>query len=75
MSVGMRKSVVNNSIDRADFEAIYDGKAPWDIGKPQKAFVAVAERVTGIEVHPEFTEVKFSEGGPRAWFAIVRRIR
>jgi SAM-dependent methyltransferase len=26
-----------------------------------------------IEVHPEFTEVKFSEGGPKAWFAVVRR--
>jgi cyclopropane fatty-acyl-phospholipid synthase-like methyltransferase len=26
-----------------------------------------------IEVNPEFTEVKFSEGGPRAWFAVVRR--
>jgi hypothetical protein len=26
-----------------------------------------------IEIHPEFTEVKFSEGGPKAWFAVVRR--
>jgi SAM-dependent methyltransferase len=26
-----------------------------------------------IEVNPEFTEVKFSEGGPKAWFAVVRR--
>ena len=26
-----------------------------------------------IEVHPEFTEIKFSEGGPKAWFAVVRR--
>ena len=26
-----------------------------------------------IEVNPEFTEVKFSEGGPKAWFAIIRR--
>jgi SAM-dependent methyltransferase len=25
------------------------------------------------EVHPEFAEVKFSEGGPKAWFAVVRR--
>jgi cyclopropane fatty-acyl-phospholipid synthase-like methyltransferase len=25
------------------------------------------------EVHPDFTEVKFSEGGPKAWFAVVRR--
>jgi cyclopropane fatty-acyl-phospholipid synthase-like methyltransferase len=26
-----------------------------------------------IEVNPEFTEVNFSPGGPKAWFAIVRR--
>jgi cyclopropane fatty-acyl-phospholipid synthase-like methyltransferase len=26
-----------------------------------------------IEVNPEFTEVKFSEGGPKAWFAVIRR--
>jgi cyclopropane fatty-acyl-phospholipid synthase-like methyltransferase len=25
------------------------------------------------EVNPEFTEIKFSEGGPKAWFAVVRR--
>ena len=28
------------------FESIYAGKAPWDIGKPQAPFVAVAERMT-----------------------------
>ena len=28
---------------------------------------------TRIDVNPEFTEVKFSEGGPKAWFAVVRR--
>jgi SAM-dependent methyltransferase len=26
-----------------------------------------------FEVNPEFTEVEFSEGGPKAWFAVVRR--
>jgi hypothetical protein len=26
-----------------------------------------------IEVNPEFTEFQFSEGGPKAWFAVVRR--
>jgi len=31
--------------DRAAFESIYAGKAPWDIGKPQRPFVAVAEKV------------------------------
>ena len=33
--------------DRATFESLYAGKAPWDIGKPQPAFVEVADRVTG----------------------------
>ncbi len=31
--------------DRATFESAYAGKAPWDIGKPQKPFVAAADRV------------------------------
>jgi cyclopropane fatty-acyl-phospholipid synthase-like methyltransferase len=26
-----------------------------------------------IEVSPEFTEVRFSDGGPKAWFAVFRR--
>src|SRR5262249_24581266 len=25
------------------------------------------------ELNPAFTEVKFSEGGPKAWFAVIRR--
>jgi cyclopropane fatty-acyl-phospholipid synthase-like methyltransferase len=29
------------------FEAMYAGQAPWDIGKPQQAFVNVADRITG----------------------------
>lgn len=29
------------------FETMYAGKPPWDIGKPQPVFVAVADRVTG----------------------------
>jgi hypothetical protein len=33
--------------DRSTFESIYTDQAPWDIGKPQKAFVAVADRITG----------------------------
>jgi SAM-dependent methyltransferase len=32
--------------DRATFENAYAGKAPWDIGKPQRPFVTVADRVT-----------------------------
>ncbi len=26
-----------------------------------------------FEVRPDFTDIKFSEGGPKAWFAVVRR--
>jgi 2-polyprenyl-3-methyl-5-hydroxy-6-metoxy-1,4-benzoquinol methylase len=33
--------------DRNTFETLYAGKAPWDIGKPQKAFVDVADQITG----------------------------
>ncbi len=34
------------SIDRAAFENFYARPAPWNIGKPQWPFVAVADRVT-----------------------------
>ena len=39
--------LADQSIDRAAFEGLYAGPAPWDIGKPQPAFVAAADRVTG----------------------------
>jgi hypothetical protein len=26
-----------------------------------------------FELNPEFTEIKFSDGGPNAWFAVVGR--
>jgi cyclopropane fatty-acyl-phospholipid synthase-like methyltransferase len=29
------------------FEEAYAGDAPWDTGKPQKAFVTVADQITG----------------------------
>jgi SAM-dependent methyltransferase len=28
---------------------------------------------TRFELNPEFTEAAFSEGGPKAWFAVIRR--
>lgn len=31
--------------DRTTFETLYAGKAPWDIGRPQKPFVTVAGQV------------------------------
>ncbi len=33
--------------DRSTFESAYAGQAPWDIGMPQKPFMAVADRITG----------------------------
>jgi SAM-dependent methyltransferase len=39
--------VPSQSADRATFESLYAGKAPWDIGKPQRPFVAVANRISG----------------------------
>jgi SAM-dependent methyltransferase len=32
---------------RAEFEGFYAGKAPWDIGRPQRPFVEVADQVRG----------------------------
>jgi SAM-dependent methyltransferase len=33
--------------DRTTFESAYAGQAPWDIGRPQQAFLVVADRLTG----------------------------
>jgi cyclopropane fatty-acyl-phospholipid synthase-like methyltransferase len=33
--------------DRSTFESAYAGQAPWDIGKPQKPFLDVADQITG----------------------------
>jgi cyclopropane fatty-acyl-phospholipid synthase-like methyltransferase len=33
--------------DRSTFESMYAGQAPWDIGKPQKPFIDMADRITG----------------------------
>src|SRR5580692_2441383 len=33
--------------DKKTFATIYAGQAPWDIGKPQKPFIDVADRITG----------------------------
>ena len=35
----------NSEQDR--FQQAYDGKAPWDIGKPQPVFVEAAEQISG----------------------------
>ena len=33
--------------DRTTFESIYAGQPPWDIGRPQKAFMEVVDQITG----------------------------
>lgn len=37
---------MNSVHDRAALEEFYAGEAPWDIGRPQRPFVAIADRVT-----------------------------
>jgi cyclopropane fatty-acyl-phospholipid synthase-like methyltransferase len=46
MTMTQSNLVASQSIDRAAFEGLYAGPAPWDIGKPQAPFVAIADRVT-----------------------------
>jgi SAM-dependent methyltransferase len=36
-----------NIPDRSTFENAYAGVAPWDIGRPQKAFIDVADQISG----------------------------
>ncbi len=38
---------MTDNLNKQRFEAHYAGQAPWDIGKPQKAFIDVADRITG----------------------------
>jgi|SRR6516162_2256022 cyclopropane fatty-acyl-phospholipid synthase-like methyltransferase len=33
--------------DRSTFESTYAGQAPWDIGRPQKPFIDMADRISG----------------------------
>ena len=33
--------------DRNTFEELYAGQPRWEIGRPQKAFLDVADRITG----------------------------
>ena len=35
------------TIDRTTFESIYAGQPRWEIGRPQKAFIDVADRIVG----------------------------
>jgi cyclopropane fatty-acyl-phospholipid synthase-like methyltransferase len=46
MTMPVSNLVASHSVDRATFEELYAGPAPWDIGKPQGQFTAIADRVT-----------------------------
>jgi SAM-dependent methyltransferase len=46
MTMPVSSAVATNSVDRATFESLYAGKAPWDIGRPQRPFTAIAQRLT-----------------------------
>jgi SAM-dependent methyltransferase len=45
MTMPISNLVAMQSVDRAKFEELYTGPAPWDIGRPQGQFVAIADRV------------------------------
>src|SRR5262249_51058427 len=47
MTMPQSNLVASHSVDRATFEDLYAGPAPWDIGKPQGRFTAIADRVSG----------------------------
>jgi SAM-dependent methyltransferase len=47
MNIPDSNSLATLSADRATFENFYGGPAPWDVGRPQSKFVAVADQVTG----------------------------
>jgi SAM-dependent methyltransferase len=47
MTMPQSDLVASHSIDRATFENLYAGPAPWDIGRPQGRFAAVADVVAG----------------------------
>jgi SAM-dependent methyltransferase len=50
---------------RVSRQELYDAFADgWEVESVQPA---------RCEIHPEFTEVAFSEGGPKVWIAVVRR--
>jgi SAM-dependent methyltransferase len=47
MSEPSTNPVVSQSMEKARFDDLYEGKAPWDIGRPQPTLVSIAEQVSG----------------------------
>ena len=55
----------NEGPRRVSRQELYDAFADgWVVESVQPA---------RCEIHPEFTEVQFSEAGPKMWFAVIRR--
>ena len=50
MEIPAKRNLFSNNVltrDRESFRSSYAGSPPWDIGKPQPAFQAVADKVVG----------------------------
>jgi SAM-dependent methyltransferase len=47
MQADPERTTIMSIPDRSTFEAMYAGQAPWDIGKLQKPFINVADKITG----------------------------
>jgi cyclopropane fatty-acyl-phospholipid synthase-like methyltransferase len=45
MTMPISELVASQSVDRAAFENLYAGPAPWDIGRPQQRFLTIADRI------------------------------
>ena len=39
---------MHNDPKRERFASAYEGKPPWDLGRPQKPFVESADQITGL---------------------------
>lgn len=50
MEIPSKRNLFSNNVltpDRESFRSSYAGSPPWDIGKPQPAFRAAADKVVG----------------------------
>jgi cyclopropane fatty-acyl-phospholipid synthase-like methyltransferase len=36
-----------STLNRSDFQSMYEGQPPWEIGKPQNPFIEKADQITG----------------------------
>ena len=72
MTTSLESAAVNNSEEpgpegprRVSRQELYEAFSHgWALESIQRA---------RFELNPKFTEIKFSDGGPKSWLAIVRR--